>query len=48
MSVEAAKKLQPKDIGVSFGQAMTEEEFLEYRKKRIASGNPVKMWGPGS
>ena len=27
-------KLNPKDVGVSFGPMMTEEQFAEYRKTR--------------
>jgi hypothetical protein len=27
-------KLNPKDVGVRFGPAMTEEQFAEYRKNR--------------
>jgi hypothetical protein len=27
-------KLNPKDVGVELGPAMTEEQFAEYRKKR--------------
>lgn len=30
-------KLNPKDVGVRFGPAMTEEQFAEYRKNRNVS-----------
>lgn len=39
-------KLDPKDVGVRFGPAMTEEQFAEYRKNRnvnvIRGNGPVK------
>jgi hypothetical protein len=39
-------KLNPKDVGVRFGPAMTEEQFAEYRKNRnvnvIRGTAPVK------
>lgn len=37
-------KLNPKDVGVRFGPAMTEEQFAEYRKNRnvnVIRGNEL-------
>lgn len=35
-------KLQPSDIGVQFGPAMTEEQFKEYRKRTGGGSHVVK------
>ncbi len=35
-------KLQPSDIGVQFGPAMTEEQFKEYRKRTGGGTHVVK------
>ena len=46
------KKIKPSDIGVLFGQAMDEEMFAEYRKRRdgrmkvISPEDLQKMMGP--
>lgn len=37
-------KLNPKDVGVRFGPAMTEEQFAEYRKNRNV--NVIRGTGP--
>lgn len=34
LTLEQAANLRAEDIGLTFGKMMTEEEFLEYRKKR--------------